>query len=684
MFYKKIIMDQTNGGLDVFRHLIPEFGEEGKLFLSPLRQEKNPSANIFRARSGIYLFKDFAIGKALDCIGYLMERERIDYASAVVQIINTFNLKVKKMNQEQIIQELEISGSPIKYFNDYCPVERIGEYLEGYDIFNIGSYTHNGRTYAGTDESPIIGFKLAKNCYKLYQPKNERAKHMWHGAENKPADYKNIWGVDQLPKHCDTILITEGLKDAFVTNVNLNHHGIYAVGVDSVSTVIPDTIIKELRSKCKNLVVCYDIDTAGIAGAIKIAKKHSLQVCTLPAALKTSEGKDISDWFKASLDVNELINAIHNAQLIKEETDESGMDEELLQILETERKLLEYCSSPAKPEPLILRGESPAIIKGTINTIVGREGSHKSHLAESIASLLLSEQTESDSDMGFRRNDNEPYMVLYVDTERNTQSELPEAMRNIGNRSIMTNGSEFHPFTLKEYIRSKRLGILKRYLEHKRSVTDKHMVVFLDVVTDCVDNFNEVEESMDLIDKLGKMVEDNNSTFIVVIHLNPNGAKATGHVGTQLVNKASTSIHISHKKGVITLEFKKTRHSKSIEDMPLKFDERTLGLMQLSEKEMVKHGQTKEQKNELFIKALLKSMPDCDTPYEQQEVIQQLEDKLKLSKNTIKGRIKDLSSNRIELDDFTKLEIEEAKGKPTLYKRVLSSTEDMLNFKKDN
>lgn len=675
---KSDILEKTNGGETVFKYYLPEYDGTPKAFLSPIRDEKNPSASIFRAASGQYLFKDFGTGEALNCFDFIMLKySLLNFRDAIKMI--TKDLKLNKQMEIMIDQSNKIDiheKDKIVYFDDYCPSELIGKYIEKYELYRVSGYTSNGARFEAKDGSQMLAYKIGEKCYKVTTfSKDEGSKYTWIGAGNKPSGYQNVWGIPQLPDTCDTILITEGLKDAFVANVNLNHRNIYAVGVDSVTTAIPDTIIKELRSKCQNLVVCYDNDTAGVGGANRVAKRHNLKVCTLPDDLKTSGGKDISDWFKAKLDESQLIDAIGNAQFIKEETDDSEIDEELRKILETERKLLEYCSSPVKPEPLILRGESPVIIKGTLNAIAGREGSHKSHLAESIASLLLSVQTESDSDMGFRRNNNEPYMVLYVDTERNTQSELPEAMRNIGNRSIMTNGSEFHPFTLKEYSRGNRLATLKRYLEHKRLTTDKHMIVFLDVITDCVGDFNDEKETLNLFDLLGSIAEDNNATFIVVIHLNPNGLKARGHVGSELENKASTSIHISHKEGTITLDFKKTRHSKPLPKALLRFDERTAGLVKLSKEETAKYHKSKEHERESLIKAIEEVMPEVDTPYTQKDVLLQLKTKLGLSDNTIKKRLKELSDEEIELDGFTKLEIVEVKGKPTQYQRISKPVE---------
>lgn len=644
---KEIILEKTNGGLDVFRYYLPEFIEEGKAFLSPLRSEKNPSANIFRADAGVYLFKDFGIGKALNCIDFIMEKDKLDYKSAVAQIKKVLNL------EKQVVTtlELEISGSPIEYFNDYCPVERIGQYLERYNIYNIESYNNKGKTYTAASDQPIIGFKIADNCYKLYQPEKESVKHMWLGAENKPADYKNIWGLDQLPEHCDTILITEGLKDAFVANVNLNHHDVYAVAVDNVSIKLPAEIIEALKTKCKNLLLCFDLDEPGMKNAQIRSAEHGLRYVTIPDALKDHDGKDISDWFRAGLGVELLEEAFRNAQVYhygEESTSSSGtVDSSLRQMLEMEKTLKDRAKNTEKPEPLITFQGNPVIIKGTINAIIGKQGSHKSHLAGGFASLICSDKSSIEGGMGFEKPNSSPAHVVYIDTERNTRMEFPSAISAIQIQSGNENVEEyFHPVSVKEFSRDIRLDMIKLYVDYLRRETSDHLVVIIDVITDCVNNFNDVIETLDLFDYLGKLAEEKDITIIAVIHQNPGSDKARGHAGSELGNKCSTAMSIGYRtkgdlsKGTITVSYVKNRHSMRLPDLLLKFNEQAEMLTALSDGEL-KSLKADKQKAALgdVEAALLEIMTESGKQYAQQDVVSQLESIFDCSSNTVKKRL---------------------------------------------
>lgn len=649
---KEIIMKQTDGGLEVFRHYLPEFISEDKNFLSPFRSEKTPSANIFRAATGVYLFKDFGTAEALNCIDFIMKRDRLDYNKAVEKIKNDLKISTRTMNKSESALELKISSSPIDYFNDYCLAERTGEYLERYNIFNIESYTHNGHTYRATEEKPIIGFKIADACFKLYQPGAGGIKHMWLGSENKPEEYKNIWGIEQLPPHCDTIVIAEGLKDTLVANMNLNHRDIYAVGVDSVSTQIPFDILELLKGKCHNLLLCYDIDDPGQKSAAARSLEYGLRYATLPDLLKESDGKDISDWFNAGLGIDLLEQAFRNARIAVSHEESAWppvmRNDDLKQMLEMERILKDRAKNIERPEPLITFEGQPAIIKGTINTIMGKQGSHKSRLAGGFASLICSDKSSIEGGMGFEKTNGSPAHIVYIDTERNSRLEFPPAISAIqsqsGNKKVE---QYFHPVSVKEFPRERRLEMTQKYINYLRRETTDHIVVLIDVITDCVSSFNDEKETLNTFDYLGKLAEEEDITIIAVIHQNPGSDKARGHVGTELVNKSSTAMTIGYhfkediSKGVITLSYVKNRHSKRLPDLLLKYDEDAEMLVALSEEEQ-RSLQARKRKADLGdVEAmLLEIMPDPGKQYAQQDVVDKLKSGFNCSENTIKNRLK--------------------------------------------
>lgn len=92
---------------------------------------------------------------------------------------------------------------------------------------------------------------------------------------------------------------------------------------------------------------------------------------------------------------------------------------------------------------------------------------------------------------------------------------------------------------------------------------------------------------MKLLDHLNMMINRYNVAFICVIHENPTSfgeAKARGHLGTELINKASTVIFIGFDKGangvatdLIVLKFLHTRNTKKPEPHFVRYSEEIKG-----------------------------------------------------------------------------------------------------------
>lgn len=265
----------------------------------------------------------------------------------------------------------------------------------------------------------------------------------------------------------------------------------------------------------------------------------------------------------------------------------------LEQLKEVQQRLKEAAARPVQFAPEIISlGETPIFQKYTINTIQGREGSHKSRFSELMVSLLIKRNDVHHSQfLGFARNPMERCTVALVDTERNLMDELPFAIQNIKKKGGYEKEEHPHGFlytSLKKVPRRDRLTALKQWLIDARSNTVEHLFCVLDVVTDCVSSFNNDGEAMELFDFIGLLCEEQDCTFFLVIHENPGGgeAKARGHVGTESANKASTALQIGFVKSgdnepsdLIQLKFRKLRRGKRPAPLNLTYSQDQKGLI---------------------------------------------------------------------------------------------------------
>lgn len=250
---------------------------------------------------------------------------------------------------------------------------------------------------------------------------------------------------------------------------------------------------------------------------------------------------------------------------------QSGSNKLLDLLLETQVELRKRMQEEIVFSPPIIEREGIGIIyPNTINIVQGKAGSHKSRLTELLASCLLCNIPAIDF-LGFRKsilkmND---YSILYVDTERNLKDQYPYALKKmISKAGLSVAPNNFGFITLLNIPREKRFATLKAYLYDFKKQHPNHTVVVLDVLTDCLINFNDPKESLALVDLLNAMINEFDITFLCVIHENPGGGeKARGHVGTESLNKASTQIQVSIENlnggdEAIKVKYLKTRRSK--------------------------------------------------------------------------------------------------------------------------
>jgi hypothetical protein len=228
------------------------------------------------------------------------------------------------------------------------------------------------------------------------------------------------------------------------------------------------------------------------------------------------------------------------------------------------------------PPALLWHGDEPVIWPRTITLIQGQTGSHKSRVAEHFGSAILKEGPngrQGDSlDISFRPVEGIKYRLLYIDTERNLPDQLPFAMQSLKQRAgygFKDHPAELFYTSLVNIPRKQRFAALVAFLADHRSKFSGHIIVILDVLSDCVSDFNDVEASLELMDSLNVAVNKQDVSFLAVLHENPGtgAAKARGHLGTEASNKASTILQVSFIKekgvapGLIQLLYLKRRYA---------------------------------------------------------------------------------------------------------------------------
>lgn len=283
------------GEYGIYQHYIGDF-KVNTIFNSPLRKDNNPSFGIFVSKStGKLLFKDLATGETGNCIKFVKILYNYNtYADTIEQLKKDFNnntvdnisrksyIKTQTVRKTVQIIKRAFTQADLNYWNSYCITR------DTLIKFKVNAITHvfiNGvvyYTYMTTE--PMYSYTVFSS-YKIYRPLSNKL-NKWLG--NTTA--YDIQGFEQLPETGDLLIITKSLKDVMA----LYELGFTAIAPNSESTVIPSTIMTDLKKRFKQIILFYDRDLGGLNGTRVMMKLYDLPFIFLDKTLP----KDVSDLIK--------------------------------------------------------------------------------------------------------------------------------------------------------------------------------------------------------------------------------------------------------------------------------------------------------------------------------------------------------------------------------------------------
>lgn len=348
-------------------------------------------------------------------------------------------------------------------------------------------------------------------------------------------------------------------------------------------------------------------------------------------------------------------------QLLKQ-GNEASISDNLKTVLATREKLKKIKASEIRfSEPVLKQGENAVIFPHTINVIQGQAGVHKSRLAENICAAFLKLNGNQNELLGFSRlNFNATHTVVYVDTERNLSEQLPYALQSIQMKAGYNRAdhpSNFEYISLLQINRKDRFATLNECLNHFKKSTNNPLFIVLDVSTDCIEDFNKTDKSMELIDLMNMAINEHNVIFLCLIHENPKSDKARGHFGTELMNKASTVMQVGFEKDasqndtdIIRVKYLKCRSTARHTPFYIKYSNDAKGLVLVDANEVAgvinnrKHKASNEDMTE-FIEMYLGD----GATLTRVELLDKLCKDFKASQRTIESRITEIMSSDIEI-----------------------------------
>ena len=369
---------------------------------------------------------------------------------------------------------------------------------------------------------------------------------------------------------------------------------------------------------------------------------------------------------------------------------EDKISDNLKIVLQTHEKLKKLKACEIKfSDPVLMQDDHPVIFLHTINVIQGQAGSHKSRLAEIICAAFLKQKDCNNELLGFNRTDShEAHSVVYVDTERNLTEQLPYALQSIQIKAGYKKADHpvnFEYISLLQIKREDRFATLNEYLNHIRRQTANPLFIVLDVSTDCIEDFNKTDKSMELIDLMNMAINEHNVIFLCIIHENPKSEKARGHFGTELMNKASTVMQVGFEKDanqndteIIRVKYLKCRSTAKHPPFHIRYSDEAKGLViadSLEVAEVMNSRKQKASRNDM-VEAIERYLGG-GTTITRNDLLGKLKIDFDASQRTIESRIAELLISEVELlngnGERCKL-FKEIKDKTAFYKLIPHET----------
>ena len=182
---------------------------------------------------------------------------------------------------------------------------------------------------------------------------------------------------------------------------------------------------------------------------------------------------------------------------------------------------------------------SPAMTAGNFSLINGKAKSGKTFFVGCLIASLLNNSKQLEVLIGCLPDQKQN--LLYIDTEQST-FHANRTIKRICNLTGILNPPNLFAYGLRPLTPQERLASI----EEKISQVDNLGAVVIDGVRDLLTKgINDEEEATTLTSKFLRWTSEYDIHLILVLHQNKTDLNPRGHIGTELLNKAETTLSVS-------------------------------------------------------------------------------------------------------------------------------------------
>ena len=180
--------------------------------------------------------------------------------------------------------------------------------------------------------------------------------------------------------------------------------------------------------------------------------------------------------------------------------------------------------------------EYPIAELGNFTLVIGKAKSKKSFFMAIIAASMAKNGIVLNYKSTLPTNQRN---VLYFDTEQ-SRYHVQKAMKRVCRLMEIEQPTTLFPYGLRKYCPQERF----KMIEHKIYNTPNLGFVVIDGIRDLVSSINDEEEATKVTSALLKWSEELNIHIFTVLHQNKGDSNARGHLGSECVNKAQTTLAV--------------------------------------------------------------------------------------------------------------------------------------------
>ena len=223
------------------------------------------------------------------------------------------------------------------------------------------------------------------------------------------------------------------------------------------------------------------------------------------------------------------------------------------------------------PEYLIEIGGVPTMPKGNLVALSAKWKNGKTFFCDILAAVFLG--SDHFANCHSRQAEGK---VLFFDTEQ-AKSDTARIRKTIKAMIPEQRHGDFRVFCLREAAIDTDVdqnAIVSRFEFISRSIAQEHPdLVIIDGIADLLYNYNDVNESNDIVSRLAAISSKHNCCIVVVMHQNKgvNDKNMKGHLGTMLFQKCSDVFNVEKCGSVFVASHAVSRH-RNCEDIAFKLD----------------------------------------------------------------------------------------------------------------